>query len=48
MINDWDQKTVQLYHLKTDPHEKQEVSEQNPEIVERLRKEIEAWHPVKR
>jgi arylsulfatase A-like enzyme len=47
VINDWDQKPIQLYHLKTDPHEKNEVSEMHPEIAEKLRKEIEAWHTVK-
>lgn len=46
-IHLWDQKPVRLYHLKNDPHEKEELSDKHPEIVERLRKKIEAWHPVK-
>jgi len=37
---------VRLYNLKNDPHEENELSAQHPEIVERLRAKIEAWHSV--
>ena len=42
----WDTKPVSLYNLKDDPHEKNELSAQHPEIVDRLKKKIEDWHPV--
>ena len=42
----WDTKPVRLYNLKNDPHEENELSAQHPEIVERLRAKIEAWHSV--
>ncbi|MGB0372257.1 MAG: sulfatase family protein [Opitutales bacterium] len=44
--HEWDTKPQRLYNLKEDPHEKNEVSAQYPEIVQRLEKKIEAWHPV--
>jgi arylsulfatase A-like enzyme len=47
-IHLWDKQPTRLYHLKNDPHETKELSARHPEIVERLRKKIEAWHPVKR
>ena len=45
-IHLWDKQPVRLYHLKDDPHEKNELSSAHPEIVEKLGKKIEAWHPV--
>lgn len=45
-IHIWDKQPVRLYNLKDDPHEKNELSAAHPEIVERLRKKIETWHPV--
>jgi len=42
----WDTQRVRLYNLKEDPHEKNELSADHPDIVEKLRKKIEAWHPV--
>lgn len=42
----WDQTPVRLYNLKEDPHEKVELSGKYPEIVERLRRKIDAWHPT--
>jgi len=35
---------IQLYNLKTDPFEKNNISEQHPEQVERLRKKIFEWY----
>ncbi len=42
----WDKQPVRLYNLKRDPHEKNELSAMHPEIVKRLRKAIQAWHPI--
>lgn len=47
-IHLWDNKPLQLYNVKNDPNEKLEVSADHPEIVEKLRKKIEAWHAVKK
>ncbi|MBI9072953.1 MAG: sulfatase-like hydrolase/transferase [Melioribacteraceae bacterium] len=44
--HNWDTAPVRLYNLAEDPHEENEVSEQFPEIVERLKAKIEAWHPI--
>jgi arylsulfatase A-like enzyme len=43
----WDTAPVRLYNLKDDPHEKKELSAEHPEIVQRMTKAIQAWHPVK-
>jgi arylsulfatase A-like enzyme len=45
-VHVWDKQAVRLYHLKDDPHERTELSSAHPEIVERLREKIEAWHPL--
>ncbi|MFK5920821.1 MAG: sulfatase [Verrucomicrobiota bacterium] len=45
-VHIWDTAAVRLYNLKDDPHEKNELSGEHPEMVEHLRKLIEAWHPV--
>jgi arylsulfatase A-like enzyme len=45
-IHVWDKQPVRLYNLKADPHEKMELSATHPEIVEKLRKKIDAWHPL--
>lgn len=45
-IHVWDKQPLRLYNLKDDPHEKNELSAAHPEVVEQLRKKIEAWHPV--
>lgn len=42
----WDTAPVRLYNLKNDPHEKNELSSTHPEIAERMKMRIEAWHPV--
>jgi len=46
-VHIWDTTPVRLYNLKDDPHEKNDLAGANPDVVERLRKKIEAWHPVK-
>lgn len=43
-IHIWDKQPIRLYNIKEDPHEKNELSSTHPEIVEKLRKKIEAWH----
>jgi arylsulfatase A-like enzyme len=45
-VHVWDKQLVRLYNLKTDPHEKNEVSAGHPEIVEKLRNKIQNWHLV--
>jgi arylsulfatase A-like enzyme len=45
-IHLWDVQPVRLYNLKDDPHEKNELSGKHPDIVDKLRKKIEAWHSV--
>lgn len=45
-IHVWDEQPVRLYNLKDDPHEKNELSAANPKIVKKLRKKIDAWHPL--
>ena len=42
----WDTLPVRLYNLKDDPHESKEISAGHPEIVQRMSKAIQAWHPV--
>ncbi|MEN8713522.1 MAG: sulfatase-like hydrolase/transferase [Verrucomicrobiales bacterium] len=44
---DWDQQPVRLYNIVADPHEREEVSAANPEIVEKLKARIAAWHTPK-
>ncbi|MDG1358297.1 MAG: sulfatase-like hydrolase/transferase [Akkermansiaceae bacterium] len=43
----WDTKPVKLYNLKDDPHEKNELSAERPQVVQRMTKAIQAWHSVK-
>jgi arylsulfatase A-like enzyme len=45
-VHEWDKAPVRLYQIKTDPHEKNDLADRHPEIVERLRKKISAWHAV--
>jgi arylsulfatase A-like enzyme len=33
----------ELYEMKTDPFEQHDVAEQHPDVIERLRKQYEAW-----
>jgi arylsulfatase A-like enzyme len=47
-VHIWDTAPMRLYDLKNDPHEENELSSSHPEIAQRLRKRIEAWHPVDR
>ena len=45
-LHQWDTAPVRLYDLKDDPHESNEISADYPEIVQRMSKAIQAWHPV--
>ena len=42
------EKSPQLFDLIKDPHEKNNLATGNPEVVDMLAKEIEAWYPLKR
>ena len=44
----WDKEPLRLYNLKLDPHEKNEVSNENPEVIKRIKNEIHKWHLVKK
>ena len=44
----WDKKPVRLYNLKLDPYEKNEVSNENLEVIKRIKNEIHNWHPVQK
>jgi len=46
-VHIWDTAQTRLYNLKDDPHEKKDLAASRTEIVQRLKKEIEAWHSVK-
>ena len=46
ILHEWDTAPARLYNLADDPHEKNDLASRNPEMVQRLKKEIEAWHPV--
>lgn len=39
----WDQAPARLYNIKADPHERHDLAAKHPEIVARLKGEIEAW-----
>jgi arylsulfatase A-like enzyme len=45
-VHIWDKAPVRLFNIKDDPHEKNEISAENPEVVERMRKKIAEWHAV--
>jgi arylsulfatase A-like enzyme len=40
----WDQAPVRLYNVAEDPHEQNECSAKHPDIVARLKQEIQDWH----
>jgi len=43
----WDKKSLRLYNVSKDPHEKTEIAAEHPEVVERLKAAIESWHDMK-
>jgi arylsulfatase A-like enzyme len=42
-VHSWDKAPYRLFNLKKDPHEKNNLAAERPEIVERLRKAISTW-----
>jgi arylsulfatase A-like enzyme len=44
----WDKAPVRLYQINEDPHEKNDLAARHPDVVERLRGKISAWHAVNR
>ncbi|MEM7233779.1 MAG: sulfatase-like hydrolase/transferase, partial [Planctomycetota bacterium] len=46
-LHSWDKAPVRLYHLGEDPHEKKDLAASRPDVVKRLRAEIEAWRKAK-
>ncbi len=45
-VHRWDTAEFRLYHLGDDPHEKNDLASSYPGMVNRLKKKIEAWHPL--
>ncbi len=40
----WDKVPVRLFNLTEDPHEKHDLADKYPEIVARMKTQIEGWH----
>lgn len=47
-LHAWETEPIKLFNLRDDPHEKNDLSSNRPEIAKRLREIVEAWHPVNR
>ena len=45
-LHEWDTAPLRLYNLKDDPHETNDLASTHPDIVQRLRTQIEGWHQV--
>lgn len=45
-VHIWDTAPVRLYRVSDDPHETTNLAAEHPDVVARLRRRIEAWHPV--
>ncbi len=43
-VHVWDKAPVHLFNLKKDPHEKNDLAETHPQIVDRLKRAIKDWH----
>jgi arylsulfatase A-like enzyme len=43
-VHRWDTERARLYRIQEDPHERHDLAAQHPEVVERLRQWILAWH----
>lgn len=41
------QEPIRLYNVKEDPYEKVNLVEKHPELVERLKRSLEEWYPVR-
>jgi arylsulfatase A-like enzyme len=42
-VHIWDQAPARLYRIRDDPAEENDLAEEKPEVVERIKGEIEAW-----
>ncbi|MEM1443066.1 MAG: sulfatase-like hydrolase/transferase [Verrucomicrobiota bacterium] len=42
-VHAWDEVPIRLYRVSADPHEKDNVAEKHPEVVERLKQTIADW-----
>jgi arylsulfatase A-like enzyme len=47
-LHAWDTAKLRLYNLRKDPHERNDLASSRPEIADRLKRKIEAWHSVDR
>ncbi len=45
-LHAWDTAKLRLYNLRKDPHERNDLASSRPEIADRLKRKIEAWHSV--
>ena len=45
-VHKWDRDPVRLYNIADDPHERRNLADDQPAIVQRLRKAIRQWHPI--
>jgi arylsulfatase A-like enzyme len=43
-VHVWDKAPVRLFNIANDPHEQKDLAAEHPEVVERIRKAITAWH----
>ena len=43
-LHDWDKAPVRLYNITKDPHEKDDIADQHPEIVKKMREKIDEWY----
>ena len=44
VLHVWDKSAARLYRIQDDPREEHNVAAQHPDVVARLKAEIEAWH----
>jgi arylsulfatase A-like enzyme len=45
-VHAWDRTPVRLYKLDDDPHERQNLADELPAVVEELRTAVHQWHPI--
>ena len=43
-VHKWDREKVRLYDLSKDPHERRNLAESKPDLVNRLKAKIDRWH----
>jgi arylsulfatase A-like enzyme len=42
-VHAWDTAPARLYNISSDPQEKHDLASQHPEVVSRLKQEIDTW-----